>query len=84
MFVRTATRRNKDGRRAEYLKLARDRWDPATKRSKMQVLDNFGRPGRYRTVADNLQVKEVRIGPDEGSWCATTRSKAYGTPRCAS
>ncbi len=45
----------------------------------------LARPGRYHDVADNLQVKEVRVAPGgahatrgrarSGSWCATTPSR---------
>lgn len=43
MFMRTTTRRNKDGTRVEYLQLVHNTWDSATKKSKMNVLYNFGR-----------------------------------------
>jgi hypothetical protein len=43
MFVRTATRRNKDGTAVRYLQLVPNEWDPATKAAKMRVLHNFGR-----------------------------------------
>jgi IS4 transposase len=43
MFVRTATRRNKDGTAVRYLQLVHNEWDPASKSAKMRVLHNFGR-----------------------------------------
>jgi hypothetical protein len=43
MFVRTSSRRNKDGTKVSYLQLAHNQWDPATQSSKMRVLYNFGR-----------------------------------------
>ena len=43
MFVRTSSRRNKDGTKVSYLQLAHNQWDPATQTSKMRVLYNFGR-----------------------------------------
>src|SRR5574340_1197498 len=43
MFVRTSSRRNKDGTTVRYLQLAHNQWDPASKSSKMKVLYNFGR-----------------------------------------
>ena len=43
MFVRTSSRRNKDGSKVSYLQLAHNEWDPATQTSKMRVLYNFGR-----------------------------------------
>ena len=54
----------------------------------------LARPGRYRTVAGNLRVKEVRVAPGgtatatagparSGSWSATTPNRPTATPRCA-
>src|SRR5487761_1661167 len=43
MYLRSTPRRNKDGSEVRYLQLARNVWDPAAKRSRVQVLYNFGR-----------------------------------------
>jgi len=43
MYVRSTPRRNKDGTEVRYLQLAHNVWDPAAKRSRVQVLYNFGR-----------------------------------------
>ena len=43
MFVRTSSRRNKDGSQVRYLQLAHNTWDPVAKTSRMKVLYNFGR-----------------------------------------
>jgi hypothetical protein len=43
MYVRSTPRRNKDGSEVRYLQLAHNVWDPAARRSKVQVLYNFGR-----------------------------------------
>ena len=43
MYLRSAPRRNKDGTEVRYLQLAHNVWDPATKRSKVQVVCSFGR-----------------------------------------
>ncbi len=43
MFVRTSSRRNKDGTVVRYLQLAHNEWDPTSKSAKMKVLYNFGR-----------------------------------------
>ncbi|MHB1008285.1 MAG: IS1634 family transposase [Propionibacteriaceae bacterium] len=43
MFVRTTTRRNRDGTAVSYLQLVHNEWDPTTKSSKMKVVYNFGR-----------------------------------------
>jgi DDE family transposase len=51
MFVRTATRRNKDGTAVRYLQLVHNEWDPATKSAKMRVLHNFGREDQLDRAA---------------------------------
>ena len=43
MYVRTTPRRNKDGSVVRYLQLAHNTWDPVAKRSRTEVLYNFGR-----------------------------------------
>src|SRR6266852_1868937 len=43
MYLRSTPRRNKDGSEVRYLQLAHNVWDRAAKRSKVQVLYNFGR-----------------------------------------
>jgi len=43
MYVRTTPRRNKDGSVVRYLQLAHNVWDPVKKRSRTEVLYNFGR-----------------------------------------
>jgi hypothetical protein len=51
MFVRTATRRNKDGSAVRYLQLVHNEWDPASKAAKMKVLHNFGREDQVDKAA---------------------------------
>jgi hypothetical protein len=43
MYLRSTPRRNKDGSTVRYLQLAHNVWDPVAKRSKVQVVYNFGR-----------------------------------------
>ncbi|MFI7135979.1 transposase [Nonomuraea sp. NPDC050153] len=43
MYLRSTPRRNKDGSVVRYLQLAHNEWDQASKRSKVQVIYNFGR-----------------------------------------
>ena len=43
MYVRSTPRRNKDGSVVRYLQLAHNVWDPVKKRSRTEVLYNFGR-----------------------------------------
>ncbi|MHB1065745.1 MAG: IS1634 family transposase, partial [Georgenia sp.] len=51
MFVRTSSRRNKDGSVVRYLQLAHNEWDPGTKSAKMRVLYNFGRTDQVDRAA---------------------------------
>jgi len=51
MFVRAATRRNKDGTAVRYLQLVHNEWDPAAKSAKMRVLHNFGREDQLDKAA---------------------------------
>jgi len=43
MYVRATPRKNKDGSVVRYLQLAHNVWDPQKKRSRTEVLYNFGR-----------------------------------------
>ena len=43
MYLRSTPRRNKDGTEVRYLQLAHNVWDGAAKRSRVQVIYNFGR-----------------------------------------
>jgi len=43
MYLRTTRRRNPDGSEVRYLSLAHNVWDPATRRSTVKILYNFGR-----------------------------------------
>src|ERR1700692_2092374 len=51
MFVRTATRRNKDGTAVRYVQLVENEWDPATKSSRMRVVHSFGREDQLDRAA---------------------------------
>jgi hypothetical protein len=43
MYLRSTLRRNRDGSEVRYLQLAHNVWDPGAKRSRVQVVYNFGR-----------------------------------------
>src|SRR4051794_6709672 len=51
MFVRTATRRNKDGSAVRYVQLVHNEWDPVTKSSRMRVVHSFGREDQLDRAA---------------------------------
>src|SRR5450759_4498295 len=55
MYVRTTPRQNKDGSVVRYLQLAHNTWDPVAKRSRAQVIYNFGREdASSRTALERL------------------------------
>ena len=61
MYLRSTPRRNKDGSEVRYLQLAHNVWDPAAKRSRVQVVYNFGReePGT-REALERLVASVAR------------------------
>src|SRR5512142_2595881 len=80
MYLRSTPRRNKDGSEVRYLQLAHNVWDPAAKRSRVQVVYNFGReePGTREalerlvaSVARHLDPGRMR--PAEGLEFAESR-----------
>src|SRR3954452_22745243 len=73
VFVRTSTRRNRDGTRVSYLQLAHNEWDPAAKTARTKVLYSFGRADQLdRAAIERLitaltrvvGVEVVPAGPD--------------------
>jgi len=80
VYLRSTPRRNKDGSEVRYLQLAHNVWDPAAKRSRVQVVYNFGReePGTREalerlvaSVARHLDPGRTR--PAEGLEFAESR-----------
>jgi Transposase DDE domain len=67
MYLRSTPRRNKDGTEVRYLQLAHNVWDPAAKRSKVQVVYNFGREdGANREALQRLVASISRfLEPDK-------------------
>ena len=65
MYLRPAPRRNKDGTQVRYLQLAHNVWDRAAKRSKVQVVYNFGREDAANREALQRLVASVTrfLGP---------------------
>jgi len=66
MYLRSTPRRNKDGTEVRYLQLAHNVWDPAAKRSKVQVVYNFGREDATNREALQRLVASVTrfLGPE--------------------
>ncbi len=59
MYLRSTPRRNKDGTEVRYLQLAHNVWDPAAKRSRVQVVYNFGREDAANRAALQRLVASV-------------------------
>src|SRR5271170_3903881 len=85
MFVRTATRRNKDGSAVRYVQLVHNEWDPVTRSSRMRMVHSFGREDQLdRAAVERLagslgrllgQGREAAGGAPELAYCG---SVAYG------
>src|SRR5512142_401073 len=73
MFVKTSTRRNRNGAKVTYLQLAHNEWDPVAKTSRTKVLYSLGRADELDRVAGErlitsltrlLGVEPATTGPD--------------------
>jgi hypothetical protein len=66
MYLRSTPRRNKDGSEVRYLQLAHNVWDPAAKRSRVQVVYNFGReePGTRQALERLVASVSRHLDPD--------------------
>jgi hypothetical protein len=82
MYLRSTPRRNKDGSEVRYLQLAHNVWDPAAKRSKVQVVYNFGREDAasrealqrlVASVARHLEPGKARAAAADGLEFAESR-----------
>jgi hypothetical protein len=72
MYLRSTPRRNKDGTEVRYLQLAHNVWDPAAKRSRVQVIYNFGREDQANREALQRLVASVTRYLDPGKALAAT------------
>jgi hypothetical protein len=80
VYLRSTPRRNKDGSEVRYLQLAHNVWDPAAKRSRVQVVYNFGReePGTREALerlaaSVSRHLDPGRARPAEGLEFAESR-----------
>jgi hypothetical protein len=89
MFVRTSSRRNKDGSKVSYLQLAHNEWDSTTQSAKMKVLYNFGRAEQVdragiERLIGSLQrllgqpVLPARAAVESGGQLSFTESRPLG------
>jgi hypothetical protein len=66
MYLRATPRRNRDGSVVRYLQLAHNVWDPVAKRSRTEVIYNFGREeAANRAAIERLAASLARfLGPE--------------------
>ena len=67
MYLRSTPRRNKDGSEVRYLQLAHNVWDPDLRRSRVQVVYNFGREDHANREALQRLVASVTRFLDPGA-----------------
>ena len=79
MYIRTTTVNTKNGP-LEYVQLAHNQRDPATGRSKTQVLFSFGRADRVDLEAIRRLIKSLAklLGPDEAAAVGKQLGDDYG------
>jgi len=78
MYLRTTPRKNTDGSVVRYLQLAHNTWDPAAKRSRVQVLYNFGREDHANRAALERLVASVSRFLDPDRALAAIRGEGLG------
>ena len=72
MYLRSTPRKNKDGSTVRYLQLAHNVWDPQAKRSKAQVIYNFGREDEMsRAAIERLVASLSRFLAPEATLAAS-------------
>ena len=79
MYLRTTTRRNKDGSEVSYLQLAHNEWDPAAGHSVVRVVHNFGRADRVDRDAIARLVRSLSrlLGPGEALEASASEEMAF-------
>ena len=85
MFVKTSTRRNRDGSRVTYLQLAHSEWDPAAKSSRAKVLYSLGRADELdRAAIERLIASLTRLlGVEPATGPGPDRARVIGVPGLA-
>src|SRR5579875_1001522 len=83
MCLRSTPRRDRDGSEVRYLQLAHNAWDPAAKRSRVQVVCNFGREDAAdREALARLAGSVSRfLEPGKALAAAAGEGLACGVPR---
>jgi hypothetical protein len=84
MFVKTVTRRNRDGSKVAYLQLVNSEWDPVAKTSRTKVLYSLGRADELdRPAVERLITSLTRllgVQPAGGAGAGPDRVRVDGIP----
>ncbi len=81
MFVKTATRRNRDGSAVRYLQLAHNEWDPVAKTSRTKVVYSFGRAEDLdKAAVERLIGALTRLLGTHSGEAGPATVRAGGTP----
>ena len=81
MFIRTATRRNRDGSAVRYYQLVHNQWDKAAKTSRTTVVYNFGRTEDLdRPAIERLVASLTRLLGTEATAAGSRVRPDTGTP----
>ncbi|NLT53740.1 MAG: IS1634 family transposase [Actinomycetales bacterium] len=82
MFVKTSTRRNRNGTTTRYLQLAHNEWDPVAKTSRTKVVYSFGRAEEVdRAAIERLITALMRVlGTQPAAEEGPARVEASGVP----
>jgi len=76
MYIRTTTRKNKNGTTTQYVQLAHNEWLPEAKRANAKVLYNFGR--REDVSNESLERLVCSIQRFIGTTASTLTRRASG------
>src|SRR3974390_1864791 len=79
MYLRATPRKNKDGSVVRYLQLAHNVWDPVARRSRAQVIYNFGREDAISRAAIERLVGSLArfLAPEAGLAAAAGEGFAF-------
>ena len=69
MFIKTSTRKNRDGTKVRYLQLAHNEWDPVRQTSRTKMLYSFGRADQLDRAAVERLIGALSrlLGKDGGA-----------------
>jgi hypothetical protein len=68
VFIKTSTRKNRDGSKVRYLQLAHNEWDPVAQTARTKMLYSFGRADQLDRAAIERLIGALSrlLGKDDG------------------